>query len=143
MQEEIILPVRDITRFIPQQPPIVMIDELYESDGATTVTRFLVKADGLFVEDNQLKEPGLIENIAQTAAAGTGYQFIKQEEPIPVGFIGAIKHLQIFQLPKVGDILTTQVTVLDTVLDITLIKGEIQLNNTIIASCEMKIVLKK
>ncbi|MDJ1500165.1 3-hydroxyacyl-ACP dehydratase [Xanthocytophaga agilis] len=143
MQKEITLPVSDITRFIPQQHPIVMIDELYESDGLTTVTKFLIKADGLFVEDNQLKEPGLIENIAQTAAAGMGYQFVKQGEPIPVGFIGAIKYLQITRLPKVGDIITTQVTVLDTVLDITLIKGEIQLNNIFIASCEMKIVLKK
>lgn len=136
------LPDTNITQYIPQRAPIIMIDTLLESEGAITVTFFLVKEDGLFMAEGVLKEPGLIENIAQTAAAGVGYQFALKNEPVPSGFIGAIKNLQIHHLPEVGQRISTRVEILEEVFGITLIKGEISLEGKIIVSCEMKIVLK-
>jgi len=137
------LPDKNILRYIPQREPIVMVDELLESKNNKTITTFKIKIDGLFVQSETLHEPGLIENIAQTAAAGAGYQFALKEEAVPAGFIAAIKNLQIHHLPKVGEELITTVEILEEVFDMSLIKGEIKVNDYVIVDCEMKIVLNK
>ena len=46
------------------------------------------------------KEPGLVENIAQTAAARAGYISHTENKPVLVGYIGAVNNLQVFSLPK-------------------------------------------
>jgi 3-hydroxyacyl-[acyl-carrier-protein] dehydratase len=138
------LPDLNVIQYIPQRAPVVMIDELLSSSDGMTVTRFEVKENNLFVKDNQFTEAGLMENIAQTAAAGVGYAFALQEAPVPPGFIGALKNFKIERLPKVGEQLLSRVEILQEVFEITLIKGEINTpEGEAIASCEMKILLKK
>ncbi|MGN6646256.1 MAG: 3-hydroxyacyl-ACP dehydratase [Cytophaga sp.] len=139
----IVLPDKHVTQYIPQRDPIVMIDTLVNVYGGITETALTVTADTLFVQDGLLHEPGLIENIAQTAAAGVGYACALKKEVVPVGFIGAIKNLTILQLPKVGETITTRVEVLEEIFDMTLIRGESFVGTIPVLSCEMKIVLKK
>jgi 3-hydroxyacyl-[acyl-carrier-protein] dehydratase len=132
-----------ITTLIPQRAPFVMISSLLDSDLMSTSTSFEIKPDNIFVENGLLTEPALIENMAQTAAAGVGYQFSLKNEPVPPGFIGAIKNLEIKTLPQVGQMLLTKVEILQEVFGVTLIKGSIAVDHETIASCEMKIVLQK
>jgi predicted hotdog family 3-hydroxylacyl-ACP dehydratase len=137
------LPDKEVLTYIPQRPPIVMIDEIHGSDEQSTITSFVVKEGALFVDEGELKEPGLVENIAQTAAAGVGYQFALKKEAVPEGFIGAVKDLKIERLPRVGEEIRTKVSIMQEVFGVTLIEGVITLNGERIASCEMKIVLNK
>ncbi len=132
-----------ITTLIPQRAPFVMVSGLIDSDFTSTTTSFEIKPDNIFVENGFLTEPALIENMAQTAAAGVGYQFSLKNEPVPPGFIGAIKNLEIKTLPLVGQVLITKVEVLQEVFGVTLIKANVAVDNETIASCEMKIVLQK
>ena len=138
-----VLPDSDIIRYIPQRQPIVMIDTLVAVHEKVTETSFVVKAGALFVEDGVLQEAGLIENIAQTAAAGVGYQCAVNNEAVPVGFIGAVKNLTVDYLPKIGEQLHTRVEVLEEIFDMSLIKGESFVGDKLVLACEMKIVLKK
>lgn len=133
----------NIIDYIPQRQPIVMIDTLEYCEGNITITNFEIKKDNIFVKDGVLQEPGIIENIAQTAAAKAGYEIKKYGAEPMVGFIGAIKDLIIYDLPKVGDILQTTVTLKMEVMGVTLIEGRSVCNGTDIASCEMKIILQK
>ena len=137
------LPDSDIVRYIPQRDPIVMVDILVSVSDKVTETSFVVKAGALFVEDGVLQEAGLIENIAQTAAAGVGYQCAVNNVEVPVGFIGAVKNLTIDYLPKVGEEIRTRVEVLEEIFDMSLIKGESFVGDKPVLVCEMKIVLKK
>jgi len=137
------LPDSDIIRYIPQRHPIVMVGTLVAVYAKITETSFLVKEGALFVENGVLQEVGLIENIAQTAAAGVGYQCAVNNEAVPVGFIGAVKNLTIDYLPKVGELIFTRVEVLEEIFDMSLIKGESFVGDKPVLSCEMKIVLKK
>jgi hypothetical protein len=120
-----------------------MIDTLNYCEGDTTITSFEVKPEGLFVANGVLQEPGIIENIAQTAAAKAGYEVKKLGAKPLVGFIGAIKDLVIYELPKVGDVLETTVKLKMEVMGVTLIEGSSVCNGAKIASCEMKIVLQQ
>ena len=85
---------------------------------------------------------GLIENIAQSAALGFGYNFIAKGLPIPIGFIGAVKKLHIHSLPEKNTDIYTEIHVLHEVFNITIIQGTIYSHQGIIASCEMKVLLK-
>lgn len=126
---------------IPQKPPMVMVDRIVEIKDKTTVTSFIIKPDNVFCEDGFFREPGLIENMAQTAAAGVGYKpGIVAGEP-PLGFIGGIRDLKIRTFPKVGQEIITTVTVAHEVFDATIVKGVVQLDGEPIAECELKIFL--
>ena len=90
----------DITNYIPQRPPMVMIHDLEEATDEHAITRLTIEPDNIFLQDGYLAEPGLVENIAQTAAAQVGFQCASRNIPIPIGYIAAIKDLKIYSLPK-------------------------------------------
>jgi predicted hotdog family 3-hydroxylacyl-ACP dehydratase len=133
----------NILPFIPQRPPFVMIDTLEGCSDSSAKTGFEVKKENVFVKEGILGEPALIENIAQTAAARIGYICQKENKPVPVGFIGAVQQLEIFLLPRTGDVLETEIFIKHQVLNATIITGEIRINNKIAASCEMKIFINQ
>ncbi|HRO42149.1 MAG TPA: 3-hydroxyacyl-ACP dehydratase [Flavipsychrobacter sp.] len=128
--------------FIPQRPPFVMIDKVERADENVSVTSFTICEGHLFVENGVFTEPGLIENIAQTAAAGTGYKAQQENMPAPVGFIGALKGLQIKELPKVGETITTTISFLHQIMNAHIVQGIVRVEGREIASCELKIFLQ-
>lgn len=130
-------------KYIPQAPPFVMIDELLQTTGAETVTAFTVREGHLFVEQGRFTEPGLIENIAQTAAAGMGKKAAESQEAVPVGFIGAIKNWELLALPLVGDTIETRITVLHQIMNAHIVQGVITCRGQQIAAAEFKIFLQE
>ena len=131
----------NILSFIPQRPPFVMVDEILFSDEKITRSRFLIKADNIFVENGYLKEPGLVENIAQTAAARAGYISKLENKPVSIGYIGAIKNLVINGFPKISEEIITEITIENQIFDVSLISGKIRYNDLVLAQCEMKIFI--
>lgn len=134
----------DIHELLPQQEPFVMVGKLVHFDMQLTTTTTLVKDDNVFVENGYMTAEGLIENIAQTCAARIGYvnKYILKKG-IQIGFIGAIRDLKIQSLPKVGDIIETQVTVMEQVFGMILASAEVKVNNKTLVTTEMKIALKE
>jgi len=135
--------VENIQLLIPQRPPFVMIDKLLSFSETTTTTGLSIRADNIFVENGHFKEPGLVENIAQTAAARAGYVSQTEKKPVLVGYIGAINNLQVFMLPKSGDELITEITIENQIFDVTLISGKITCNGQPVAQCKMKIFINQ
>ncbi|HTL09028.1 MAG TPA: hypothetical protein VL307_12240 [Chitinophagaceae bacterium] len=132
----------NIESLIPQRHPFVMIDELTASDGNFTSSRLQVRADNIFVADNVFTEPGLLENIAQTAAARAGYEAIKENAPVRVGYIGAVKNFEVLALPAVGENIETEIVIGNQVFDVSVIKGTVRCGGRVLAKCEMKIFIK-
>ncbi|MEO6230617.1 MAG: 3-hydroxyacyl-ACP dehydratase [Ferruginibacter sp.] len=133
----------DILTLIPQRAPFVMVDALLHYDELVTRTKFTILPDNIFVENGKFTEPGLVENIAQTAAARAGYVAQSENKPVLVGYIGAIKNLEIFNLPNINDELTTEVTVVNQIFDVTVINGKTWCNDVLMAQCEMKIFISQ
>jgi predicted hotdog family 3-hydroxylacyl-ACP dehydratase len=142
--DKIIADKEHIIKLIPQKPPMVMVDKLFFSDETRTITGLSIIEENIFCQDGFLKEPGIIENIAQSAATRVGY-YCEQNNitKIPIRFIAAIKKLQIFELPKIGTDIQTEIIIDYEVFDFSLVTGIIRQNEKIIAQCEMKIFLKK
>ncbi len=131
-----------ITEYIPQRPPFVMIDELVTASETGFGTRFEISAENLFLEDGVLSESSLIENIAQTCAAGFGYvNAQKGESAGQLGFIGAVSRLTVTGVARLGDQIETQVTVLNSFDNIHLVEGTASANGTPLVNCQLKIVI--
>ncbi len=131
----------NITELLPQRPPILMIDTLISQDEERTVTHFEILDTNMFIRDGEFQESGIIENIAQTAAARAGYYYKMHNETPPLGFIGAVSKVKIDRYPKSGDTLRTMVEMKHEVFNITMIKGYTFIGDEQIAECEMKIVI--
>jgi 3-hydroxyacyl-[acyl-carrier-protein] dehydratase len=132
----------DITKYIPQRHPIVMVHELVEADDSHAVTVLDIEPDNIFVSNEFFAEPGLVENIAQTAAMHVGYQCSLKNIPIPIGYIAAVKDLKIQALPKQNTRITTSVRVTNKVLDVTVVEGRVEQEGNLLCSCEMRIFAK-
>ncbi|HEY0298144.1 MAG TPA: 3-hydroxyacyl-ACP dehydratase [Arachidicoccus sp.] len=130
---------KNILSLIPQRPPFVMIDELLHVDETIARSSFVIKEENILTENGTFSEAAIVENIAQTAAAHAGYFSLIKKGNVALGYIGAIKNLQIFSLPNVNSLLMTEVRIVDQIFDVTLISGKVFCSDKLIAACEMKI----
>lgn len=132
----------NITSIIPQRAPFVMIDSLLDANEGGFHTQFRITPDNLFLENGILSESSLIENIAQTCAAGFGYlnSLVEGGEP-KLGFIGAVTHVKVEKAAKQDDLIETSVQVLSTFDTIHLVEGTAKANGEVLVTCQMKIVL--
>jgi predicted hotdog family 3-hydroxylacyl-ACP dehydratase len=131
----------DITAYIPQRTPIVMVSGILSNEGKAVRTGFHISPDNIFVQDGVLTPPGLMENIAQTAAARAGWMASHENRPVSVGYIGAVKDLEIFELPPAGAFIETIAQIEHQVFNATMVTGKVMLNGKVMAQCEMKIFI--
>lgn len=134
----------DLHELLPQQEPFVMVDRLIGFGETETETETEIKADNIFVDGGVFSASGLIENIAQTCAVRIGYvnRYI-YNKGIQLGFIGAIRNLEITGLPKVGDTIITRVNVLEDVFGMTLASAEVTCAGNTLVTTEIKIAIKE
>ena len=132
-----------ILNLIPQRPPIVMVDSFCGIEDNCSYSGFTVTDDNIFCQEGKLQEAGIIEHIAQSAAARIGYIYLQKNEPVPLGFIGSVDKLTLHRLPETGQELSTEITVIQEVFDITLVSACVSTTEGVIAECRMKIFLVK
>lgn len=133
----------DIHKLLPQQEPFVMTGTLIHFEMNKLVTEFVIPEDNLFVNDGKFSAAGLIENMAQTCAARIGYinKYILLRG-IQIGYIGAIRNLEIKELPSVGDLIITEVNIQEEVFGMLLADANVKCGDKVIASTEMKIAVR-
>lgn len=136
------LPITNISHLIPQKKPFVMVDSLLEFTADKIVSSFTVLDNNLFLKDDHFLESGLIENMAQTVALHTGYDFFLKGEEAPTGYIGSIKKVEVFNLPKLNETITTQAFILHEFMGVTMVEVKAyNQNKEEIASAQMKTVI--
>jgi predicted hotdog family 3-hydroxylacyl-ACP dehydratase len=130
----------DIHELIPQRPPMIMIDKLvYVSENTGRGILYILESN-LFCENKCLPESGLIEFIAQTAAAFMGYRKKTNNSSVSEGYIGAVKNLSINYLPPINNEIQSEIVVENEIVGYTIITGKVFFAGQIIAACEMRIL---
>ena len=132
-----------VLNLIPQKFPFVMVDELLNYSEENLKSRFTVGSNNIFVYNDFFIESGVIENMAQSVALHTGYQFFLLNKIAPTGYIGSIKKIEINRLPRLGEILETSVFILQEFMGVTLVDIEVMIKGKVIAKGQMKTVLSK
>lgn len=131
-----------ILDLIPQKPPFVMVDTLFDYTELTGITGFEIPEDNILVENGKFSEAGLIEHMAQSMSLHRGYQgFAAGLKKPKTGFIGVIKSVEIMELPKAGTRLKTYVEILHEVMNVTSVSAKTHNEEgKVIAISEMKTV---
>lgn len=139
---EPIIDSASILGLIPQKPPFVMVDTLFEYSPLTGITGFEIPENNILVENGIFAEPGLIEHMAQSMSLHRGYQgFLAGMSHPKTGFIGIIKSVEIFSLPLVGTRLKTYVEILHEIMNVTSVSARTEdETGKILAISEMKTV---
>jgi 3-hydroxyacyl-[acyl-carrier-protein] dehydratase len=133
----------NILNLIPQRAPMAMIDRLVHADEKSARGQLMIHESNLFCEKGNLGEPGLIEFIAQTAAAYTGYKSKTTGCEIAEGYIGAIKNLVIHELPSLNTLIESEILVENEIVGYTIIIGRVYNGERLLAECEMRILGKR
>ena len=129
----------DILTLIPQRPPFVLVDRLVEATPDEALSVCSVSGQHPLVSCGCLSAAGLMENMAQTAAAHIG---AVSEGEVRIGFIGAVRNMQIYYRPQAGEQITTHIRVVQRVFDISLVEAEVRCGKQVCARCELKIALQ-
>jgi len=131
--------VQNATLLIPQKTPFAFVDKLMYADENTSHSSFKIREGNLFVKSGFYSTSGMVESMAQTAAAGTGYLFRQLNKEVPVGYIGAVQKLEVFGWPPVNAEISMEISLLTKILQVSLVSGVVKYEGRIMASCEMKI----
>ena len=129
----------EIIHYIPQRDPFIAVHDILQATDEFAETQFKVLPESIFVTNGFFGEPGLLENIAQTAAAQMGYVCKKNGLAVSLGYIASVKNLKVFSLPPIGAVLTTSIQVTNRVLSVILLDGIVRLQGNIVCQCEMRI----
>lgn len=133
----------EITTLIPQRPPFVMVDRILSCENDDAVTELRVREDNILLEDTHLSSAGVVENMAQSCAVRMGCGNVLKNEPIRLGYIGEVKNLKIYRLPKLDEVLNTEVHVMMEYFDMTLASVCTKVNDEIVAEARMKLAMTK
>lgn len=128
-----------VNELLPQKYPFRMVDTLIELNEDVLKSTFTILADNVMVEDGEFSAGGLLENMAQTMAAGSGYRYHLKNQAPPKGYIGAIKKVEIINLPKIGDCLLTETKTLHVIGDASIVEAKIFLRDELLAKAELTI----
>ena len=136
------LPITNVSHLIPQKKPFVMVDALLEFSNTKIVSSFKILDTNLFIKDTLLLESGIIENMAQTVALHTGYDYFLRGEDAPTGYIGSIKKVDILLLPKLNETIITEASILHEFMGVTMVEVKVyNAKKDEIASAQMKTVI--
>lgn len=131
----------EVAELIPQQPPFVFIDALVDVDEKSARTNFTINNNCLLLENEQLSTSGILENIAQTAAAKIGYENKIHCEAVRIGVIGSVKDLSVKRFPKIGETLSTSINEILTFQDMKVVEAKVCAIDEEIASCQLSVAV--
>ena len=136
------LPIVNISHLIPQKKPFVMVSTLQQFSKKEVISSLTITKENIFTSNNTFTEPGLIENMAQTVALHTGYDYFLKGKDAPTGYIGSIKKVTIERLPKVNETIITKATILVEMMGVTMVDVVVfDTNKNTLASSQMKTVI--
>jgi len=130
----------NVLDLIPQRPPMQMIDKLTSVSEKSASGSLFIKPSNPFIHNERLSESALIEFIAQTAAAFTGYRNKINNVAVGEGYIGAVKGLAVYDLPPVNAEILSEIEVVNEIVGFTIIMGKVFYEERLIAECEMRIM---
>ena len=133
----------DIKRLIPQREPFLMIEKCEATEPSVAHTALSVTADNYFIlPDATMAETGLLEHIAQSAAALVGMQALQADSKPRIGLIGEVKHYTCHRRPTVGERVETTIRFGLSFGNVTLAEGECRVGQETIAQAQLKIFMQ-
>jgi predicted hotdog family 3-hydroxylacyl-ACP dehydratase len=129
---------------------MLMVDNIISIDADSVTAEFTIEADCIFLENEQLTETGLIENAAQACSAIVGQSYFEADDlegkgNKVIGYISAIKKVEILQLPRTEETLITKAKLISRYdtdqMSICTISGSTFRNDELIVDCTLNFLI--
>ncbi len=143
----------DLRKFLPHRKSMLMVDKHLVLTDEVIVTEFKIAATNIFVENNHFQESGLIENIAQTCSIIVGSSYFTdadadgENNSEVIGFISAIKFINIYKLPKINSKLISEGNLKSRFdgdgFSICTMTGKITCKDELLLECELNLFIKR
>ena len=88
-------------------------------------------------------DPSALGSMVNETGSMLGYINLLNAERVKLGFIGAIRDLEIHRLPLCGETLHTTIENLEEVFGMLLVQAEVRVNDALLAAARMKIALSE
>jgi 3-hydroxymyristoyl/3-hydroxydecanoyl-(acyl carrier protein) dehydratase len=122
-----------------------MLDRLVHCEGMVAGGELLIREGNVFSRGASFTESGMLEALAQTAAARTSLvqrsQAGAENRPPQVGVKGSIKDFRLHFQPKTGETIETEIELLHEFLNASVIRGRVLVAGAEACSAELKIFL--
>lgn len=141
--EKTIVDKERIVDLIPQRSPFIFVDSFYGEKGGEFCCGFTPNDRTLFTKMGYMYEAGIVENMAQSAAASTGWSYRERGDSVPVGYIGAVSDFELYKLPNVGIEIKTFVRFCGEFGGISLVETESRQGDDLIAKGKLKIFINE
>lgn len=133
--------MNSILDIIPQRPPFVFVDKVVTANGMSAILSYRVSPACPLLSDDYLSIAGVLEHVAQSCAARIGYLQSQTNQPIRIGYIGGVKSIEVLRNPQVGELLITEVELIEEVFDISLLSCTTRVEDEVIAQTTIKLAL--
>ncbi|RSK41374.1 ABC transporter permease [Mangrovimonas spongiae] len=142
----------DITKFLPHRAPFLMVDKVLSISDDHVSTSFTIPKENIFNYQGYFNEAGLVENAAQTCSSIVGKSYFEEsdtqgEKTKLIGFISAIKKVQITTCPKVESSIITEANLIsrfDTdAYSLCTLQCKISQDHKELLSCELNLVIQE
>ena len=133
--------MNSILDIIPQRPPFVFVDDVVTVNGLSAILSYRVSPSCPLLSNGYLSIAGVLEHVAQSCAARIGYLQSQTNQPIRIGYIGGVKSIEVLRNPKVGELLTSEVNLIEEVFDISLLSCTTRVEDEVIAQTTIKLAL--
>jgi predicted hotdog family 3-hydroxylacyl-ACP dehydratase len=123
---------------IPQQPPFRMINEINYFDDSMIICSYTISNENPLVEQNKFVSEGIIEFMAQSAAAFASKQNKTNNKENNIGYLVQIKSFNCNSLISVDNEIIAEITLINDITSFKIFQGKVFLNTKEIASAEIR-----
>lgn len=129
-----------IKNLIPHREPMILISEVLSYFQGMITTSYTVTENCVFLKNDIFTEAGIIEHMAQTAAAMNGLQSDSSKEP-SAGYLVAINNFKLKRCPNIRERIVSTAVESFTFNGLSRFKTEIKIGDNIIATAELTTTL--
>ena len=130
-----------IRNLIPQRQPIEMINHFQCGDSDNCSSWFVIDEDCFFNRERNMMDVGILENMAQTAAALAGWESVRRGGTVKPGYIGEFRKVEIMRAAKNGETVVTKLHIIAQAEAVTLAEVVSLVGSEVIARGQIKIFI--
>ena len=126
--------------FIPHSGLMCVVDDLLSVEGGVVIATALIRENNPFVrKDGTVEEAVFVEMIAQTIAAGSGYELSEEKRGTQQGYLLGIKNIKILGTARAGETLKIRAYKSAEFGDFGIIEGTVLRGGEMLASGQIKV----
>lgn len=125
---------------IPHSGLMRVVDQLTAMHEGQAETQTVMEGGPFVREDGTLEESIFIEMIAQTIAAGSGYDLTDEERRTQKGYLLGVRDFRVFGCAKQGDTLTAKAKKTAQFSGFGIVEGSVWRGQEQLAAGELKVV---